>query len=193
LLKWLFCPKIGDMKRKIYISINLPKKTQKSLERVIEGWEDLPIKWMKPENLHLSLLFLGFVDDDSALEVCKKIELLCQNEEMFDVELNSIRLSPSSEDAKKVVLTGEHSEALKNLVEKIEKELGIFKGSKKEFRPNILLGKIRKKRWDELEEKPVIEKKFPLLVNVESVDVMASDFENDDGEYVIIESCPLNA
>jgi 2'-5' RNA ligase len=181
------------MKRKIYISVNLPKKTQKGLSRAMERWEDLPIKWTKPENLHLSLLFLGFVDDDSSLEVCEKIQHLCQNEEMFDVEMDAIRLSPSKDDAKKVVLTGGHSEALKNLVERIEKELGILNSPKKEFHPNILLGKIRKKRWEEMENIPEIEKAFPLLVNVESVDVMASDFEGDDNGFVVVESCPLNA
>ncbi len=181
------------MKRKIYVSINLPKKTQKSLARIMERWEGLPIKWTKPENLHLSLLFLGFVDDESVLEVCRKIESLCQKEEMFDVELSLIKFSPSPEDAKRVTLTGGHSEELKNLIEKIEQELGIANSPKKEFHPNIILGKVRKKRWDEMIEKPVIEKHFPLLVDVESVDVMASDFESEEGEYVIVESCPLSA
>jgi len=77
-------------------------------------------------------------------------------------------------------------------VEKIEKELGIFSSSKKEFRPHITLGKIRKNKWNELPEKPVINKDFPLLVTVESIDVMASDFEGDDMEYTVIESCGLN-
>ena len=64
---------------------------------------------------------------------------------------------------------------------------------KKEFRPHILLGKVRKKQWDELPEKPEVKRDFPLMVGVESVDVMASDFESEEGEYVIVESCPLNA
>jgi 2'-5' RNA ligase len=181
------------MKRKIYISINLPKRTRKSLARVMERWEGLPIKWTKEDNLHLSLLFLGFVDDDTSLEVCQKLTALCEQEEMFDILLNTIKLSPSPEDAKRVVLTGEPSEELRLLMEHIEKELGIFTSAKKEFRPHILLGKVRKKQWDELPEKPEVKRDFPLMVGVESVDVMASDFESEEGEYVIVESCPLNA
>lgn len=181
------------MKRKIYISINLPQKTQKSLSRAVERWEDLPIKWVKPENLHLSLLFLGFVDDDTSLEVCQKIREICQTEEMFDVEMSQIKPSPSAEDTKKVILTGGSSERLKGLVEKIEKELGLSSSPKKEFKPTVVLGKIRKKRWDDLEEKPVLEKDFPILIGVETVDIMASEFDNDDAEFVTIESCPLSA
>lgn len=181
------------MKRKIYISVNLPKRTRKSLIRAVEKWQELPIKWTKEDNLHLSLLFLGFVDDDSCLDICQKLQALCQKEEMFDILLNTIRFSPSAEDAKRVVLTGAPSEQLRQLMEKIEKELDTFTSSRKEFRPNIVLGKVRKKFWDELPEKPAIQKDFPLMVEVGSIDIMASDFESEEGEYIILESCPLNA
>jgi 2'-5' RNA ligase len=131
------------------------------------------------------------VDDDTSLEVCNKLTMLCQDEEMFDIYLDTIKLSPSVEDAKKVILTGEPSEELRLLMEKIEKELGIFTTTKKEFRPQIMLGKLRKKAWDKIAEKPEIKRIMPLMVNVESVDVMASDFESEEGEYVIVESCPM--
>ena len=191
--KHLLSPKIGYMKRKLFISVNLPKKTRKSLMRAVERWQDLPIKWTKEDNLHLSLMSLGFVYDDSSLEICQKLEEMCQNEEMFELELDTIKLSPSAEDAKRVVLTGPPSEGLRVLMEKMEKALGIFSSAKKEFRPTIMLGKLRKIPWDALAEKPKVERSFPLLVGVESVDVMASDFESEEGEFVIVDSCPLNA
>lgn len=179
------------MKRKIFISINLPSRTKKRLIKAMEKWQDLPVKWVKEANLHMTLFFLGFVDDQSVIEVCEKIRDLSQNHEIFDIEFSSITFGPTAEDPRMIWVAGEASEELKKLVEKIEKELGIFSSEKKEFRPHITLGKIRKNKWDELPEKPEISKEFPLLVNVESVDVMASDFEGDGMEYTIIESCPL--
>jgi 2'-5' RNA ligase len=180
------------MKRKIFVSINLPSRTKKRLIRATEKWQDLPVKWSKEENLHVTLLFLGFVDDDSTYEVCEKVLKITPTEEIFDIEFDSIELGPTAVEPRMVWVTGQASEELKNLVEKIEKELGIFVSSKKEFRPHITLGKIRKNKWDELPEKPTIQKDFPLTVSVESVDVMASNFEGDGMEYTIIESCELN-
>ncbi|MDP1833483.1 MAG: RNA 2',3'-cyclic phosphodiesterase [Candidatus Moranbacteria bacterium] len=180
------------MKRKIFISINLPSRTKKRLVKATESWQELPVKWSKEENLHITLLFLGFVDDDSTYAVCEKVARVTENSEIFDIEFDSIGLGPTAEDPRMVWVAGQASEALKNLVEKIEKELGIFTSSKKEFRPHITLGKIRKNKWDELPERPSIRKEFPLLVTAESVDVMASNFEGDGMEYAIIESCELN-
>lgn len=179
------------MKRKIFISINLPARTKKSLTRATQKWADLPVKWFKEDNLHIQLFFLGFVDDDSTYDICEKVTAAVHDVEIFDVEFDAIKLSPTPEDPRVVVVTGKASEALRNLVEKIEKELGIFSSSKKEFRPNITLGKIRKNMWQELPEKPEIYKHYPLLATVETVDVMASDFDGDDLEYAIIESCEL--
>ncbi|KKR22121.1 MAG: 2''''-5'''' RNA ligase [Candidatus Moranbacteria bacterium GW2011_GWA2_39_41] len=179
------------MKRKIFININLPDRTKKRLSRAIERWVDLPVKWVREENLHVSLFFLGFVDDDSTYEVCEAVTRAAQTEEIFDIEFDTIKLSPSAEDPRVVVVTGKPNENLRNLAEKIEKELGIFTSAKKEFRPNITLGKVRKNIWQDLSEKPVINKEFPLLATVESVDVMASNFEGDDAEFVIVESCQL--
>ncbi|MDP1884418.1 MAG: RNA 2',3'-cyclic phosphodiesterase [Candidatus Moranbacteria bacterium] len=180
------------MKRKIFISINLPSRTKKRLIKATEGWQDLPVKWSKEENLHITLLFLGFVDDDSTYEVCEKVLKIARTEDIFDVEFDSIGLGPDAENPRMVWVTGRASAELKSLVEKLEKELGIFTSSKKEFRPHITLGKIRKNKWDELVEKPSIQKDFPLLVTVESADVMASNFEGDGMEYTVIESCELN-
>jgi len=179
------------MKRKIFISINLPERTKKRLTRAIERWQDLPVKWSKEKNLHVTLFFLGFVDEESMLGVCQKVSKVTENVEIFDIEFESITFGPSAEDPRMIWVKGQPNEELRMLVEKIEKELGIFSSSKKEFRPHITLGKIRKNKWNELVEKPEINKEFPLLVSVESVDVMASDFEGDDMEYAIIESCQL--
>lgn len=180
------------MKRKIFISINLPERTKKRLTKAIEKLPDLPVKWVKEANFHVTLFFLGFVDEESMLEVCQKVARISEKEEIFDIEFNAITLGPSQDDPRMIWVTGEPNEELRSLVEKIEKELGIFTSSKKEFRPHITLGKIRKNKWNELLEKPEINKEFPLLVSIENVDVMASDFEGDGMEYTIIESCPLN-
>ena len=179
------------MKRKIFISINLPERTKKRLTKTIEKWQDLPVKWVKEANLHITLFFLGFVDDESTLEVCQKVKKIAEQEEIFDIEFEAITFGPTLEDPRMIWLAGKVNEELKHLVEKIEKELGIFSSPRKEFRPHITLGKIKKNKWDELPSKPEINKEFPLLVSVESVDVMASDFESEGMEYTIIESCEL--
>lgn len=179
------------MKRKIFININLNGRDKKRLVRATEKWMDLPVKWTKDVNLHLTLEFMGFVLDSVVLDICNAVREAVSEVEIFDLEFEKIELGPSKDDPRMIWLTGEASEELKNLHEKIQKALDIFTTSKKSFRPHITLGKIRQHKWQELETVPAIERDFPMTVAVESVDVMASEFEGDGMEYAIIESCPL--
>ncbi len=179
------------MKRKIFISLDIPEKVRKRLVLTTKKWETLPIKWTRAVNLHFTLVFLGFVEEDDLADICEKIRKFALKNNAFDIEFGQIELFPSVDEPRSVALTGEPSEELKNLINTLEDGLGISSAPKKSFRPHITLGRIRKNPWEALEEKPEISEKFSLHLGVEAVDIMASDFENDEQEYSVIESCPL--
>jgi RNA 2',3'-cyclic 3'-phosphodiesterase len=178
------------MKRKIFISINLPDKVKKRLFLAMEKWHELPVKWVKEANLHVTLLFLGYIDDNTTAEICEKVRKVAEKMDIFDLDFSKIETNSAS-DPRLIWLTGEPSQALLELYESIEKELDIFKSAKKSFRPHITLGRIRKAKWQGLPEKPQINQEFSLNLSVESVDIMASDFKNSGQEYTLIEGCPL--
>ena len=180
------------MKRKIFISINLPEQPKKRLLTAVELWKELPVKWVKEQNLHLTLFFLGFVSDDFIGEICDKVRRATMQTEVFDLEFTEIALAPTKENPKMIWLTGRASEKLRILQENVEKELGTFVVSKKSFRPHVTLGRIRNHKWNAQKEKPEIFAKFPLTLPVNSVEIMASDFAGDGPEHTIIESCPLS-
>jgi len=178
------------MQRKIFISLNLPEKDKKSLDKAVERLNFLPVKWIKAENLHLTLSYLGHIDDGAINEIFKKISQAVENIEAFGIEFNKIALDNLT-DSKLIWLTGEASHELKLLQEKIEQALGIFVAVKKKFFPHVILGRIRQKKWAELPQKPEIEIRYPLILSVENVDIMASDFIDNGQEYTLIESFPL--
>ena len=132
------------MQRRIFISINIPEKTKKKLILATEKWQDLPVKWIKEANLHITLVFLGFVLEEAILEICEKTRKVCEEANVFDIEFDQIELFPLVEEPRSVALTGKPSEELKNLVNNIEKELEISNAPKKSFRAHITLGRIRK-------------------------------------------------
>ncbi len=179
------------MRRKIFVSINLPERDKKRLACAIGEWRNLPVKWVRESNLHITLLFLGFIPDEDLLEICQKVARAAEHSEIMDLSFKKIEFAPHNGNPKVIWLVGEASEGLKSLQENIEKALGIFNSGKKKFRPHVTLGRIRAQKWTKLPEKPTIEKKFSVNVAVESVDIMASDFSGDSQEYSTIESCLL--
>lgn len=159
--------------------------------RATEKWKNLPVKWTREANLHITLVFLGFVSEEIIPEICQKVADAARKEESFDLELEEISFFPSGYDPRAVALMGKNNQALKRLVNSIEESLEISSAPKKSFRPHITLGRVRKYKWEDLAEAPKIKEKFPVGLAVESINIMASNFGEEKSEYSLIENCPL--
>ena len=179
------------MKRKIFISINFSDKLKRVLTARAEKWQNLPVKWTKEENLHVTLLHLGYLLDEQVCAVCDAVRTATEDQDGFDLEFDRIALAPNEEDPQYFWLFGKQSNELKILREDIEKELDIFLKEGKSFSPHITLGRIRKKMWQEQEPRNIPEEKINVVFGVESIDIMASHFGDGKNEYTLIESCPL--
>jgi len=154
------------MQRRIFIGIDLPQIVKKRLYQRIEKWQGLPIKWSKEENFHITLSFLGYLYDEVIFDVCRKVRKATSNFDSFDINLEQIELGPNLENPKLIWLTGVANENLKQLQENLEKELGIFQSEKKAFHPHVTVGRIRKKKWEVIPEKPEIYEKFSVSIPV---------------------------
>ena len=62
------------MRRRVFIAINLPENIKKELSDYQFKWLELPASWVKKENLHITLSFLGYLIDEELLEVLKTSE-----------------------------------------------------------------------------------------------------------------------
>lgn len=176
-------------KKKIFIEIAVPEPLRRRLVQKTVQWQNLPIKWMKEENLHLTVSFIGYVDESVIPDICRKINEVVSDFESFEIVFNNIELGPDASNPRTVWLSGEPSLELGKLNEMIEQALGMRPQKHKEYRPHITLGRIRKIKWDELSEKPNIDEKFNVAITVDSVSVMES--KGGGAEYVSLEECAL--
>lgn len=179
------------MQRRIFIGINLPVQVKKRLVQKIQAWQELPILWVPEENFHITLSFLGYINDEAVSDICAKISKACRSIAAFDINFNKIIAGPDSENPKMFWLTGKPSEELKNLQESIEKGLGIFQKEKIKFQPHVTLGRIKRSKWKTVSPKPKIDEKFEALIPAESVEILESKPGGKGREYFILESCPL--
>ncbi|MFA6183953.1 MAG: RNA 2',3'-cyclic phosphodiesterase [Parcubacteria group bacterium] len=180
------------MQRKIFIGIELSTAVKKRLMQKVERWKELPIRWSKEENLHLNLITLGHIDDEIVLDVCTKVREVAQKMDIFDIDMDGIKLSPTNDkNAKMVIFSGQPNEKLKMLCEEIEKELGIFDHNKKVFCPSVMLGRIQQYGWQKLETTPDVSEKFTVLLPIESVEIFESALIEGKRKFASVESCQL--
>lgn len=59
------------MRHRVFIAINLPEDIKQKLSEYEIKWPELPCRWTKKENLHITLAFLGYTTDEELVEVCK--------------------------------------------------------------------------------------------------------------------------
>ena len=163
------------MRHRIFIAINLPEDIRKELGSLQAKWPELPCRWTKPENLHITLEFLGYISDEELPEVLQRSKEITESKKPFQVKLNKVVYGPPAKMPPRMVwVTGEKIEPF-NLV------------------PHITLGRIRTWDWRRIEpeERPEVEEHIDLSFDVNSIEVMESRLKRGGPEYTILESFSL--
>lgn len=177
--------------RKIFIGVGLPAFAKKKLMQKLEKWENLPIHWSFEENLHITLLFIGYIADEAVADICARTRAAAKKIEGLDIKFEKISLGPDENNPRMIWLSGEANESLKNLVVALENELGIARTFRNEFRPHVTLGRIRQTAWRNLPEAPVIAENISILVPVDAIEIIESTVERGKRKFITLEACPL--
>lgn len=189
------------MPRRIFIAINLPEKIKSQFVNYQRKWPDLPIRWTKKDNLHITLVFIGYVKDEEIPEICQIVEEMAGKNSIFTISLNKIIYAPPKKMPPRMVwVSGEKSEQLTKLQRALENSLlssplrENIKQEKRLYSPHITLGRI--KRWDfkqlEIEERPSINEDVSFSFEVNSIEIMESQLKKTGAEYTVLESIPLS-
>lgn len=185
------------MKRRLFIAINLPENIKKKLLNYQKEWADLPVRWTRESNIHITLVFIGHVGDEEMLEICKIVKEVASRHSPFNIDLGRIVLGPPDRPPRMVWVEGRPSKELAILRDGLEnflldsKNSGYQKVESRSFRPHITLGRIKQWEWRKLSPQPKIEKEIALSFPVESIEVMQSDLKRDGAGYTILESVNL--
>jgi 2'-5' RNA ligase len=132
-----------------FIAIPLPEEIKDFLNRVqgILKTTQADVKWVKPANIHLTLKFLGQINNQQTEEIKKIIRQICKDKASFQAILLSLGAFPRI-DQPRVIWAGiaEGNEKIKQIVQELNQEidqlLGL-PGEKKPFTSHITLGRTR--------------------------------------------------
>lgn len=184
------------MQHRIFIAINLPEDIKKKLFDYQRKWLDLPCRWTKKENLHITLAFLGYLADEELLKVINIVKEVTARHEPFFINLNKIIYGPPQKNPPRMVwIEGEKNDELGKLQKDLENSLQGLPPNKegRAYVSHITLARIRE--WEfrkmEPEERPEINEETSFNFIVNSIDVMESVLQRAGPEYTILESIPL--
>lgn len=170
----------------------LTKEFRKKLPLGIEN----KIRFMPPENWHITLSFLGH-HDGAAIEKIK--EVLKETAKQFgsqNVKLGKLFFAPRGRQARMIWLMGneEASRKLGEVKKSFEDQLGAagatFNPENRPFNMHITLA-----RFDFVlqQDKPLIEKEINLQFEAATLDFMESELGRGGAKYTILQKFPFKA
>jgi 2'-5' RNA ligase len=108
------------------------------------------VKWVEVENLHVTLLFLGEVDDRAVPDVCRAVAVCCGQHESFIQSVESVGCFPNPRRPRTiwVGVGAGHDEliALHDALEPPLLELGCYRRENRPYTPHITLGRVKSDR-----------------------------------------------
>ncbi|MCK4941094.1 RNA 2',3'-cyclic phosphodiesterase [candidate division WOR-3 bacterium] len=130
-----------------FLAVEVPEHIRKKIDDFIqiEAKRELPIKWVKFDNLHITLKFLGEIDEKKKVEITPVIREIGKRYSPFNAQLTGLGCFPNPRNPRVLWLgVKEGSEMLCNIAAEIEKALARF-GFKEEkrFHPHLTIGRIK--------------------------------------------------
>jgi 2'-5' RNA ligase len=121
-------------------------------DRLVDLQQDLGragrgMKWVEPENLHVTLLFLGEVDDREVPDVCRAVADCCSGRDAFEMGVGGVGCFGPPRRPRTVWagLTegGPELVALHDALEPPLLELGCYRREDRPFTPHLTLGRVQ--------------------------------------------------
>lgn len=198
------------MLKRIFLAVNLPEEVKteiKNYEDRVKAELDracpLPgksvVRLVDPENLHLTLAFLGNIKEEKLENLYSAVEKATQNQKSFKINLTRAFYGPLGKIPPRMIwLQIEPTEELGQLKKSLDRELEgaegfYFTREKRDFSPHITLARLNTLAWSRIEpeERPKIEEELNLEAPAESLEVMESELKKSGAEYSILRSFSL--
>ena len=131
-----------------FIAIDLPAQILEQIEQLqkfLLPFTNSLVRWTKPQNIHLTLKFLGEFEKQKVYEVHNVIREIATTEVPFTLFIKGYGVFPNLEQPRVVWVGIEECAPLITLVRHLEENLGPlgFKPENRSYKPHLTIGRVR--------------------------------------------------
>ena len=185
-----------NLERRVFIGIPIGDKIKSilpSLKTSIHSSRDI-IRWIPPENIHLTLSFLGNISDQDIPNIIQSLKN-CNTFKYFKIKIESTGVFPSV-NFPKILWTGISNgvDELTSLQTYIEKSVRKYKeiNRKEKFIPHITIARIRRSRR-KIDVLPFLNTVYsPIELDINSICLYESILLPVGAKYMVLTEFPLN-
>lgn len=111
------------MNRRIFVAIVLPPEIKKSIIEWQNVHSEIPVRWVRPENLHITLVPPWYADENEIYETAKSINSCLEKLNQFEINIKKIEYGPRQDAPRLIWAGGEFSEGFTELKRNVESAL----------------------------------------------------------------------
>lgn len=133
---------------RLFIAVDLSSEVTAHARKVTERLQatQAQARWVDAKQMHLTLSFLGDIDEMEMPAICKVLDAVGDECEPFDLEVGGVGAFPNAENPRTLwlgILRG--GEELAQLHERLDvrlRELG-YPGEERRYKPHLTIGRVR--------------------------------------------------
>jgi len=175
---------------RLFVAVNLPDEVRAAIWQSTATMrsKEFPIRWVSAESIHLTLKFLGDVDESLESQVIAALESAVLGARGFDLSLAGFGAFPNAHRPRVVWLGCETATALGLVQHRVEEEMNAigFPFEGRPFRPHLTLGRARREArttdWRGFDG-ILRQAAFKGSVAVDTIDLMQSELSRAGARY----------
>ena len=181
-----------------FLAINLSTETQSFLTSSIKKWGSQyrrEVRWVKPENCHLTLKFLGEVEESLVPQIEKNVLKVATAFSPFEISISAPGVFPNPRYPR-VLWLGLKGETgnlgrLQNGLESALEPLG-FESEKRAFVPHVTVGRVRGNKGKSLNLEGFLNTHIPSIKSrIKVITFYQSILRPSGPTYRVLSSFPL--
>ena len=139
---------------RVFIAIDIDEKIRKALgdlQQQLQSKVDIKkgdVKWVNPENIHLTLKFLGEIKDEKVVDICDIVKEVAGGHKSFELDIQTVGCFGGRSARVLWVGAGEGKDNLLGLQKDLEQQLALagWPEEKREFSSHLTLCRVRDPR-----------------------------------------------
>ena len=184
-----------------FLAFELPVEIREQIRVISKELKKmaLPVRWVKVDNIHLTILFLGSVDEDTISDIEEKVNVVVKGFSAFKTKLNAVGAFPHWKRPR-VIWIGLNGDIgrLSNLRNELQEELKAlgFIPEKRPFRPHLTLGRFKGPIDRDEDMKWILDRYRDInsdLYQLNELILYKSDLKPDGPVYTKMATWPLRA
>ncbi len=170
-----------------FIAIEIGKEAKDYLFNLQKGFKDIvKASWVAKKNLHLTIRFLGEINENKVEEIKKILESITLKK--FEIELSDFGVFPNKDFIKILWVSLKPEDRIYELERKVDEELISLSNKDQEFKAHLTLARVKnikdKKQFlERLETFKIKNIKF----KVDKFILLKSELTKDGPKYEILE------